>query len=52
MLIIPVTLEAEIRRIVFQGQPMKNVSRTLPQPIKSGAWWHMTLIPTMQGSSK
>jgi hypothetical protein len=38
------TWEAEIRRIMVQGQPRQKVSKTPSQPI-SWAKWHMTVIP-------
>jgi hypothetical protein len=39
MLIILATWEAEIGRIMVQGQPGQKVSKTPFQPIKNWAWW-------------
>jgi hypothetical protein len=43
--IIPATQEAEIKRIMVQGQPRPKVSETL---ISSHAWWCATVIPATQ----
>jgi hypothetical protein len=44
MPLIPVTLEVEVRRIAFQGQPGQKVTKTLSQSI-SQAWWYISVIP-------
>jgi hypothetical protein len=54
---IPVILgtqEAGIERILVQGQYRQKIHKKLP-PItinKSWAWWHMSVILDIQGSTK
>jgi hypothetical protein len=44
---IPTVLEAEIRRVMVQGQPGQKVNKTSSQPI-SQAWKCIPVIPTTQ----
>jgi hypothetical protein len=48
MPVILAALEAEIRKIVVQGQLVQKVRETPPQPIKSWAWWCTPIIPAIQ----
>jgi hypothetical protein len=41
--IIPATQEVEIRKIMVQGQPGKNVSKTPSQPANWVWWWHAVI---------
>jgi hypothetical protein len=47
MSVISATQEAEIGKLVFQGQPGQKVSKTVSQPTNQ-AWWCMSVIPTKQ----
>jgi hypothetical protein len=47
MLIILTTREAEIRRVMVQGQPGQEVNETPFQPIKFCAWWYVLVLPAM-----
>jgi hypothetical protein len=43
--------EAEMGKIIVQGQPRQKVWETPSQPIKSWPWWHMPVIPAMKEMS-
>jgi hypothetical protein len=47
MLVILATLEAEIGRIMVQGQRGQKVSETPSQPV-NWTWWCASAIPAMQ----